>query len=138
MVDNSWIDDFSNYVREQFPSLKNKINGNPIAYLDGPGGYQVPQRVIDAVQDYLINYNANAHGEFKTSQRTDEIILETRKVFADFFNCNWNEVVFGANMTTLNFMLAQALKKEFQTEDKILITQLDHEGNRGPDRKSVV
>ncbi|MFP4051844.1 MAG: cysteine desulfurase-like protein [Thermoplasmata archaeon] len=127
-----WIHDFSEYIREQFPSLENEVNGNPIAYLDGPGGYQVPKRVIDAMEDYLINSNANIHGQFKTSEETDELILETRKVFADFFNCSCEEVIFGANMTTLNFMLAQAIKKELESGDKILITQLDHAGNRSP------
>ncbi|MFW6041174.1 MAG: cysteine desulfurase-like protein [Thermoplasmatota archaeon] len=132
MKNIDWIEDFTDQVRSQFPCLKNKVNGNPIAYLDGPGGYQVPERVLEAVQDYLQNYNANIHGQFKTSQKTDEMLLNTKKAFADFFNCSWDEVVFGANMTTLNFMLAQALKKEIQPQEKILITQLDHAGNRAP------
>lgn len=129
---NNWMKDFSEYIRGQFPSLNKKVNGHPIAYLDGPGGYQVPQKVIDAIDDYLQNYNANIRGEFKTSQKTDEIILETRKAFADFFNSSWEEVIFGSNMTTLNFMLAQALKRKINPGEEILITQLDHEGNRDP------
>jgi len=130
--DEDWIHNFSDYIREQFPSMENEVNGNPIAYLDGPGGYQVPERVIAAMDDYLINSNSNIHGQFKNSKETDELILETRKEFADFFNCSEDEVIFGANMTTLNFMLAQALKKEMEGGDKILITQLDHAGNRSP------
>ncbi len=130
--DEDWIHDFSDYIRTRFPSIDNKVNGNLIAYLDGPGGYQVPQRVIDAMNDYLINFNANIHGQFKTSQETDELILETRKIFSDFFNCSEDEVIFGANMTTLNFMLARAIQKELDPGDKILITQLDHAGNRSP------
>ncbi len=131
-MSEDWIRDFSRYVRKRFPSLDNEVNGQPIAYLDGPGGYQVPRRVMDAVEDYLTNFNANRHGQFKTSQKTDEIILNARKIFADFFNCSEKEVIFGGNMTTLNFMLAQALKKEIEEGEKILITQLDHAGNRTP------
>jgi len=130
--DEDWVHDFSDHIREQFPSIENEVNGNPIAYLDGPGGYQVPHRVIEAMDDYLINSNSNIHGQFKNSRETDELILETRKIFADFFNCSWEEVIFGANMTTLNFMLAQAIQKELDPGDKILITQLDHAGNRSP------
>ncbi|MFP4143493.1 MAG: cysteine desulfurase-like protein [Thermoplasmata archaeon] len=127
-----WIDEFSKYVREQFPSLKNKVNGHPMAYLDGPGGYQVPERVMDAVEDYLKNMNSNIHGHFKTSEETDKMKLEARRTYADFFNCSHEEVAFGANMTTMNFMLAQAIRKEIQPGEKILITQLDHAGNRTP------
>ncbi len=127
-----WIADFSDHIRKRFPSLENRIDDHKIAYLDGPGGYQVPERVLDAMRDYLKKSNANRHGRFKTSEETDALILEARRIFADFFNCSPEEVVFGANMTTMNFMLAQALRNKIKDGDKILITQLDHEGNRAP------
>ena len=120
------------YVRKQFPSLKREINGNLIAYLDGPGGYQVPESVINAVRDYFVNMNANEGDEFETAENTSMMIQNTRAVFGDFFNCAWDEVVFGANMTTLNFALAHALMREMTTGDRVLITEIDHEGNRGP------
>lgn len=132
MENNSWLKDFVPYIRNQFPSLDNKVNGRPIAYLDGPGGYQVPRQVIQAIQNYLRNFNANANGMFKTSKKTDEIIHDTRKVFADFLNCSQDEVIFGPNMTTLNFLLAQALKGKIKPGEKVLISQLDHEANRAP------
>jgi len=122
----------SAYVRKAFPAMTRKVNGFPAAYLDGPGGYQVPQTVIDAVEDYLINSNANVEGAYETSRKTDRMLEDAREVFADFFNCNADEVSFGANMTTLNFALSQALVREMKPGEKVLITEIDHEGNRGP------
>lgn len=124
--------ELSNFIRDQFPALSKKRNGLPIAYLDGPGGYQVPNQVIEAMKEYLINMNANADAAYFTSRRTNEMIKNTRQAFADFFNCTWEEVVFGANMTTLNFALAQALMREMKLGDQVIITEIDHEGNRAP------
>lgn len=120
------------YVRKQFPALETRVNGLPAAFLDGPGGYQVPTCVIDAMEDYLINTNANAGGAFLTSRRTDETLQSGREAFADFFNCSAEEVAFGANMTTLSFALAQAVIRQMDAGDKVLITQMDHDGNRSP------
>ncbi len=97
------------WVRAQFPALSRVINGHPVAYLDGPGGTQTPQRVLDAVRDYLVNHNSNTHGFFATTEETDQIILDARAAMADMFGCSPGEVSFGANMTTLSFMLAQSL-----------------------------
>jgi cysteine desulfurase family protein (TIGR01976 family) len=120
------------YIRAQFPCLEIAVDGQPAAYLDGPGGYQVPGRVIEAVTDYLIGMNANTGGAYLTSRRTDEILKTARQTFAHFFNCLPEEVAFGANMTTLSFSLAQALMREMQAGDKVLITQMDHDANRSP------
>jgi cysteine desulfurase family protein (TIGR01976 family) len=120
------------WVRAQFPALSRVINGHPVAYLDGPGGTQVPQRVLDAVQDYLANHNSNTHGFFATTEETDQIILGARSAMADMFGCSPGEVSFGANMTTLSFMLAQSLGSSLGPGDQVLITEIDHEGNRGP------
>ena len=125
-------DKMSEYVRKQFPALKRTFNGYPVAYLDGPGGYQVPESVISAVTHYLIDMNANVGNQFETAQNTSTLIQDARGIFADFFNCSWDEVVFGANMTTLNFALAQALVRQMTPGDTVLITELDHEANRGP------
>jgi len=123
---------FVEYIRQQFPALEIRVNGFPAAFLDGPGGYQVPNRVIDAVRDYLVNRNANAGGAFLTSRRSDETLKTARQAFADFFNCREAEVAFGTNMTTLSFFLAQALMREMKAGDKVLITEMDHDANRAP------
>jgi cysteine desulfurase family protein (TIGR01976 family) len=119
-------------IRAQFPALMREINGFPVAYLDGPGGVQLPQRVVDKVTDYLVNHNANIHGVFATTVETDAMIVDARKTFADFFGCSWEEVSFGANSTTMNFNLAHALARDMVAGDEILITDIDHEANRGP------
>ena len=126
------MSDFVEYVRKQFPALNIKVNGFPAAFLDGPGGYQVPTCVAEAVKDYLINRNANVGGAFLTSRRTDETLQGAREAFADFFNCSAAEVAFGANMTSLSFSLAQAMLRQMKAGDKVLITQMDHDGNRSP------
>ncbi|MFZ5517767.1 MAG: cysteine desulfurase-like protein [Candidatus Zhuqueibacterota bacterium] len=120
------------YIRSQFPALNRTVNGFPAIYFDGPGGTQAPQRVIDKMVDYLQNHNANTHGEFATSRETDEILLNAKKTFADFFGCAWNEVSFCHNSTTINFKLAQAIGRSLAPGDEIIITDMDHEANRGP------
>ncbi|MBO0722010.1 MAG: aminotransferase class V-fold PLP-dependent enzyme, partial [Blastocatellia bacterium] len=87
-------------IRSHFPALARKHEGFPVAYFDGPGGTQVPQEVVDAVSDYLLNHNANTHWAYPTSAETDGLLDDARRTFADFFNCAPNEVSFGANMTT--------------------------------------
>ena len=120
------------YVRSQFPALRKIVNGFPAVYFDGPGGTQVPQRVIDKMVEYLITCNSNIHGEFVTSVETDEVILNARKTFADYFGCSWQEVAFCHNSTTINFKLAQGIARDLQPGDEIIITDIDHEANRGP------
>jgi cysteine desulfurase family protein (TIGR01976 family) len=120
------------WVRGQFPALSRAVNGHPVAYLDGPGGTQTPQRVLDAVRDYLVHHNSNTHGFFASTEETDRIILDARTAMADMFGCEPGEVSFGANMTTLCFMLAQSLSHSLAPGDQVLITEIDHEGNRGP------
>src|SRR5271168_468828 len=81
-------------IRAQFPSLSQTVNGHPAVFLDGPGGTQVPQRVIDAISDYLRNSNANVDGAFATSQRTEAVIAGAREAMADFLACDPEEVIF--------------------------------------------
>src|SRR5580704_2580569 len=120
------------WVRQQFPSLKLQVNGHPAAFLDGPAGTQVPKQVMDAVQNYFLNANANTCGAFETSRRNDAIIASSRAAMADFFNCDPNEVVFGQNMTTITFALSRAIGRELKTGDEIVVTTLDHDANVAP------
>ncbi|HTS67501.1 MAG TPA: aminotransferase class V-fold PLP-dependent enzyme, partial [Terriglobia bacterium] len=120
------------WVRAQFPALAVKVNGCPAAYFDGPGGTQVPQRVIDAMVGYLATSNANTHGAFATSQRTDEAIAAAHTAMADLLGCDAEEVIFGPNMTTLTFALSRALGRELRPGDEIVVTRLDHDANVSP------
>ncbi|MHB8755466.1 MAG: cysteine desulfurase-like protein [Candidatus Acidiferrales bacterium] len=121
-----------NWVRAQFPSLKQMVNGHPAAFLDAPAGTQVPQYVIDAVRDYFENSNANTSGAFPTSRRTDAMIAAARAAMADLFNCDADEVFFGPNMTTLTFALARGIGRDLQPGDEIVVTTLDHDANVTP------
>ena len=120
------------YIRKQFPALSLEVNGNPAVFLDGPGGTQVPQRVIDAVVNYLVRCNANAGGHFLTSRESDRVIQESRRALADFLGSSPDEVSFGQNTTTLMYQLALAIGRSKTNRKEILITELDHEANRGP------
>ncbi|HEY9803366.1 MAG TPA: cysteine desulfurase-like protein [Leptolyngbyaceae cyanobacterium] len=117
------------WIRSQFPALTQKINGQPAIFFDGPGGTQVPGSVLDAISDCLVRSNANAHGAFATSARTDALIIAARAAIADFLGCDSDEVVFGANMTTLTFSLSRAIGRTLQPGDEIIVTRLDHSAN---------
>src|SRR6266853_2401254 len=119
-------------VRSQFPSLSQTVAGQPAVFLDGPGGTQVPQGVIDAISGYLKNSNANTCGAYATSQRTNDMIASARAAMADFFGCDHDEVVFGPNMTTLTFAISRSIGRELGPGDEILLTHLDHDANVSP------
>jgi cysteine desulfurase family protein (TIGR01976 family) len=119
-------------IRSQFPSLTQTVNGHPAAFLDGPGGTQVPQRVIDAISNYLRRDNANTGGAYATSRRTDTMIAEARSAMADFLHCASDEVAFGPNMTTLTYAMSRAIGRDFRPGDEIVLTRLDHDANVSP------
>ncbi len=112
------------------------MHGHAAAFFDGPGGTQVPQRVIDAMVKYLATSNANQHGAFATSHRTDETITRARAAMADLLGCDSDEVVFGPNMTSLTFTLSRALARDLKPGDEIIVTRLDHDANVSPGRLS--
>jgi cysteine desulfurase family protein (TIGR01976 family) len=119
-------------LRGCFPALGRRHNGLPVAYFDGPGGTQVPQRVVDAVADYLLHHNANTHWDYPTSHETDAALLAARAALADYVNGGPDEIVFGANMTTLTFHVGRALGRGFASGDEIVVTELDHDANVAP------
>ena len=126
------VQDDLNWIRAQFPSLSQTLNGHPVAFLDGPGGTQVPQLVIDAISDYLKQSNANTGGAYATSQRTDKMIAEARAAMADFLGCDPDEIVFGANMTSLTYAISRAIGRELGPGNEIVLTHLDHDANVSP------
>src|SRR5438105_14103607 len=119
-------------IRRCFPALTRTHHGYPVAYFDGPGGTQVPQPVVEAMNDYLYHHNANTHWAYPTSEETDAIIDSARNVLADFLNASPAEIVFGANMTTLTCHLARALSYGYGPDDEIVVTELDHHANIAP------
>jgi cysteine desulfurase family protein (TIGR01976 family) len=114
-------------VRVRFSALSAST-----AFFDGPGGTQVPDEVTDAIAGYLRDSNANTGGFFETSRRTDAVLEEARRAAASFVGGAPEEIVFGANMTSLNFTLTRTLGRELTAGDEILVTKLDHDANVSP------
>lgn len=119
-------------IRAEFPALRRMHNGRPVAYFDGPGGTQVPERVVAAMTDYLFNHNANTHWAYPTSVETDAMIAGARAAVAALLGARPEEIAFGANMTTLTFHLARALGRAWGEGDEVVITALDHHANVAP------
>lgn len=119
-------------IRANVPALNRRHAGHQVAYFDGPGGTQVPRRVVDAMADYLFHHNANTHWAYPTSAETDAAIAYARHALADFLNASPSEIAFGANMTTLAFHLSRTLGRRFSSGDEIVVTELDHHANVAP------
>jgi cysteine desulfurase family protein (TIGR01976 family) len=121
-------------IRRQFPALQRvgSGGGGPV-YLDGPGGTQVPQCVVDAMVRYLTTCNANHGGVFTTSRESDYILAEAHQAVADLVNAYGpEEIVFGQNMTSLTFHLSRSLAQTWKPGDEVMVTQLDHDANIRP------
>jgi cysteine desulfurase family protein (TIGR01976 family) len=122
-------------IRATIPALVAGGDREPLAYFDGPGGTQVPRVVIDAVTEYLTSRNANTHGTFETSRATDETLALSRRAMATFLGGSPDEVVFGANMTSLTYALSRALGRGWGPGDELVVTELDHQANVAPWRQ---
>jgi len=117
-----------NTVRQRFPSLS-----RPAIFFDNPGGTQIAKPALDRMVTYLTDTNANHAGPFATSIASDAIIYEAHQAVADFFNANRaEEIVFGANMTSLTFHISRSLACTWNPGDTIVVTRLDHDANVTP------
>ena len=120
-------------IRPHFPALSRIHNGQPLVYLDGPGGTQVTRSCIDAMADYLSRCNANHGGAFVTSVESDAIVHAAHDVMADFLNAaRGEEIIFGQNMTSLTFAISRSIGQTVQAGDEIILTRLDHDANYSP------
>src|SRR5688572_2269996 len=120
-------------IRTKFPSLSQKFDGKAPIFLDNPAGTQVSKQVMDAVVEYYTTMNANQGGAFPTSRATDAMLEESRAVVADMLCApSPNEIVFGANMTTLNFAFSRALSHILPDDSEIILTRMDHDANVSP------
>lgn len=124
--------------RQCFPGLLRRHGDDVAVFFDGPAGSQLPRRVVEAMCHYALYENANHGGPFVTSQRTDAMVASARAAFADFFTAgDAEEVVFGANMTTLTFHVARALARTWRRGDRIVVTDSDHDANIAPWRRAA-
>jgi len=124
--------DLSSY-RTRFPALGMQQETGPLVFFDNPGGTQVPATVAKAMSQYLLTANANVHGPFLTSRRTDEVLSAAHIAMADLLNApSADEIIFGQNMTSLTFAMSRSLGRELQPGDEIIVTTLDHDANIAP------
>ncbi|MBV8954144.1 MAG: cysteine desulfurase-like protein [Solirubrobacterales bacterium] len=114
-------------VRHRFSSL-----GQGFAFFDAPGGSQVPDEVGDAIARTLREASANLGAVYPTSQRVKEILEQAESSASRLLGCDPHEVIFGANMTTLDFVLSRTAGREFSPGDEILVSALDHDGGVAP------
>ncbi|RIK79607.1 MAG: cysteine desulfurase-like protein [Planctomycetota bacterium] len=120
-------------IRERIPALARRIYERPAVFFDGPAGSQTPQRVIDAIADYLAHRNANHGGVFATSIESDRMLDAAHEVAATFVGSDDpGTIAFGANMTTLTFALSRALARTWRAGDDVIVTRLDHDANVTP------
>lgn len=117
-------------ARQQFSALNQLYNDKPVVFFDGPGGSQVPTSVLEGMNQYLGYYNSNTGGHYFSSQLTDELVEKAREHVQAFFNAESKDnVIFGANMTSLTFQLSRAISRDWTPEDEIIVTALDHSAN---------
>jgi cysteine desulfurase family protein (TIGR01976 family) len=114
-------------VRRRFSSLQSGF-----AFLDAPGGSQVPDSVGEAIARCLREASANMGASYATSRRVGAIVAEAESKAAAFLGCEPSEVIFGPNMTSLDFMLSRTAGREFVAGDEILVSSLDHDGGVAP------
>ena len=120
-------------IREQFPALALKDEGKARIYLDNPGGTQVPRQVLERMEHYLIHTNSNHGGPFRTSVESDKVLKDAHQGMADLLNAkSADEIIFGANMTSLTFAVSRSIGRLLKRGDAILLTRMDHDGNVGP------
>ncbi len=114
-------------ARERFSSLREGF-----VYLDAPGGTQTPDEVAAAVATVYRESSGNTGAPYATSRRLEALVDEARAASAAFLGCTFDEVIFGANMTTLNFTLSRTLGRQLDAGDEIVVTRLDHDANVAP------
>ncbi|MBJ7537405.1 cysteine desulfurase-like protein [Marinomonas transparens] len=119
--------------RKQFPALNQRYQGITPIFLDGPGGSQVSQSVLDAMTQYLGRFNANLGGAYFSSKETEKMMSSARLAAKDFYHApSENSIIFGANATSITFHMSRAIARDWQPGDEIIVTNLDHYSNVSP------
>jgi cysteine desulfurase/selenocysteine lyase len=122
-------------IREDFPVLERRVNGKPLVYFDNAATSQKPRAVIEAVNRYYTEYNANIHrGIHKLAEEATLAFEEAREKVAKFINANrTEEVVFVRNTTeAINSVAYSWGRANIRSGDKIVLTIMDHHSNIVP------
>jgi cysteine desulfurase family protein (TIGR01976 family) len=124
LMDTTWD---TEGIRSQYPALKDGT-----AFLDGAGGTQVPECVIEAISEAYRSGLSNLGGPFAASRRSKQLVDDARSAVADLTGGEAGGVVLGPNMTTLTYRMAGALAKTWGPGDEIVVSELDHDANVRP------
>jgi cysteine desulfurase family protein (TIGR01976 family) len=114
-------------ARRRFSSLQGDF-----VFLDAPGGSQVPDEVGDAIARALREASANIGAPYETGRRVEQILSGARADAGRFLGCSADDVIFGTNMTTLDFVLSRTASRDWREGDRILVSRLDHDGGVAP------
>lgn len=121
-----------NQIRSEFPALSRKVDGRPVAYLDGPGGTQVHANVVAAMARYMEEGGSNLGGAFAASRDSERVLRDARAAVADLLGATPREIAFGQNMTSLTYQVSRALGRTWNRGDNVVVTRLDHDANVAP------
>jgi cysteine desulfurase family protein (TIGR01976 family) len=116
-----------NAARRRFSSLQGGF-----VFLDAPGGSQVPDEVGEAIARTLREASANIGANYETSKRVERVMAAARDDAGRFLNCSSDDVIFGTNMTVLDFTLSRTASRDWKEGDRILVSRLDHDGGVAP------
>ena len=114
-------------IRDQFPGLS---KGDPFIFFDNGAGAQVPQVVLDAIEDHLVSRNVQRGGRYRRSVEVDQTIQRARESVARFVNAyEPDEIAFGMNATSFIRIVSLAIAESLGSRREIVVTDLDHEAN---------
>ena len=123
-----------NQLREDFPILSRKVNGQPLVYLDNAATSQTPRQVVEVISDYYYRYNANIHrGVHKLSQEATDAYEKARATIQNHFNAaHPHEIIFTAGTTESINCIASGYASLLKKGDELLISALEHNSNIVP------
>lgn len=133
-MDNDTLQHKMKELRNQFPTLNQKVHGRPLVYLDNAATTQKPQRVIDSVTEYYTKWNANIHrGAHFLANASTEKFEATRTALAEMLHANFREeIIFTQGSTDSVNMLSTILENEVKEGDEIWVTEMEHHANFVP------
>jgi len=121
-------------IRDDFPILKRKINGNQLFYFDNAATSQTPQVVIDEISNYYSNYNSNIHrGVHKLSQEATDAYEKARRTIQSNFNAKYShEIIFTSGSTHSINIVASGYGEILKKGDEIILSAMEHHSNIVP------
>ncbi|MFH1750458.1 MAG: cysteine desulfurase [Candidatus Micrarchaeota archaeon] len=121
-------------IKPDFPTLKRKVNGKELVYLDSTATSQRPMQVISAMEDYYNNYNASVHrGIYTISEEATDRYEKAREKIAKFINAKPQEIIFTRNATeSINLVSYAYGDANIASGEGILSTQMEHHSNMIP------